>query len=105
MMKFCWENVICSIYIYIFFMKFRLLRLQEHGFTTIICVLESMLLVYCFVNHRSYEDAILDCSIQTDMVMSSKTVADYYSFCREVCVAAVDACHEESKIGGLDILF
>src|SRR5258705_10745445 len=35
------------------------------------------------------------------MVMSRNTVADYFSFCREVCVAAVEACHEESKIGGV----
>src|SRR5258705_1876477 len=48
-----------------------------------------MMLVFCFVHQRSYAAAVLDCSIHDNKTMSAETVADYYLYCREVCVAGL----------------
>jgi len=58
-----------------------------------------LLLMYAFANKMSYEDAIRETSLAE--VTSSATVADWYSYCREVCLLALDKKYEdEGKIGG-----
>ena len=63
--------------------------------------MESMLLVLSFINRRTYADTIKECSVNPNTVMSCRTVADYFSFCREVCIAAVEEHHGGKKIGGV----
>jgi len=58
------------------------------------------LLTYAFANNFSYDQAIRETSI--DDQTSPNTVADWYSYCREVCMIAFDEKYEaEGKIGGV----
>src|SRR5258705_3949260 len=63
--------------------------------------MESILIVFCFVHKRSYEDTIIECSLHNDRKMSSETVSDYYMYCREVCVSGIETMLDnQGKIGG-----
>ena len=53
-----------------------------------------ILLVYCFANKYHYDQTIRESSIG-DTTTSSATVADWYSYCREVCMCALDSRYEE----------
>ena len=48
----------------------------------------------------SYEQTIYECNISTTR-LSMRTVADWYSYCRETCMKALDSYYSEGKIGGL----
>ena len=47
----------------------------------------------------SYEQTIYECNISTTK-LSMRTVADWYSYCRETCMVALDSYYSEGKIGG-----
>ena len=61
------------------------------------------MLVFCFVHQRSYDEAVIECSLRHNRKMSRETVADYYMYCREVCVAGIESLLDvEGKIGGVN---
>lgn len=61
---------------------------------------QCMILTYCFSHRYSYEDAIREASLP-GRIISSETVADRYSFCREVCMIALDKMYDQvGCIGG-----
>jgi hypothetical protein len=58
------------------------------------------LLVYAFTSQMTYEQAIKETSL--DSVTSSATIADWYNYCREVCLYALDRRYDsEGQIGGV----
>ena len=60
---------------------------------------KSLLLTYAFATDMSYTQAIRETSILEET--SRETVADWYSYCREVCLLALDRIYDEQgKIGG-----
>lgn len=60
-----------------------------------------VLLVYAFANKFSTQQAIRETSIGDD-ITSSATVNDWYSYCREVCMIALDdKFDQQGKIGGV----
>lgn len=60
-----------------------------------------LLITYCFAKSYSYEKTIAECSI-FETTVSSETVADRFSFSREVCMFALDNSFEiTGKIGGV----
>jgi transposase-like protein len=58
-----------------------------------------MALVYAFANKMSEKQAIRE-SKMGDVTTSSETVVDWYGFCREVCMDALDRKYDEGEIGG-----
>jgi hypothetical protein len=71
---------------------------------------KSLILTYCFVYNLDYKQAIHETSISeadtsdddNDNILStsSTTIADYYSYCREVCVSVCEKLATNKKIGG-----
>ncbi|XP_054155892.1 uncharacterized protein LOC128954341 [Oppia nitens] len=63
-------------------------------------VIKSVLLVYAFTSQMTYEQTIKKTTIDGS-VTSSTTVADWFNYCREVCMCALDQKYEnEGMIGG-----
>lgn len=60
-----------------------------------------VILTYCFARKLSYEDAMDEASIVPGTTVSKATVADWYSYCREVCTDSLAAL-TQTKIGGRD---
>ena len=59
-----------------------------------------ILLVFAFAHKYDYEETITQCSIRNTN-LSRATVADWSSYCREVCMCALDDKYEaEGRIGG-----
>ena len=60
-------------------------------------------LTYCFSRNMKYEDAMYECS-EENRTVSSETVSDWYSYCREVCTVALDRLYMQQGgvIGGPD---
>ena len=66
-------------------------------------ILQSIMLVFSFVHRRTYDEAIIDCSLQDGKKISRETVSDYYMYCREVCVAGMESLIDAvGKIGGVN---
>ncbi|XP_005108056.1 uncharacterized protein LOC101855051 isoform X1 [Aplysia californica] len=63
---------------------------------------KSLFLAYCFVNRSSYDTAIRETSGPRfdDCETSTKTVADLYSYCREVIFESLYCSDEVRQIGG-----
>jgi transposase-like protein len=58
-----------------------------------------VLLTYAFTTSMTYDDAIRECSIGSKL--SRETVSDRWSYCREICMIALDDKFEASgRIGG-----
>ena len=63
-------------------------------------VRQRIIITYAFANAFSFQQTINEASIQQSTV-SRETVIDVFSYCREVCMAWLDATyHGEGKIGG-----
>lgn len=60
-----------------------------------------ILLTYCFAMDYSYEQTKRECSLIPGQSISSETIADRFSYCRELCILSLDESFEnEGKIGG-----
>ena len=76
---------------------------------------KSLLLAYCFTNKMTYDRTIQETSISSPesssssengmeryLTTSKRTVADYFSYCLEICVWSVEnKIHKDNKIGGI----
>ena len=76
---------------------------------------KSLLLPYCFANKMTYDRTIHETSISSSesssssengmeryLTTSKRTVADYFSYCREICVLSIkNKLHKDKKIGGI----
>lgn len=61
-----------------------------------------ILITYCFSVNMSFDQTIRESSIIDGQQISRETVADRFSFCREVCMAALDEeFQEEGLLGGV----
>jgi len=61
-----------------------------------------ILITYCFSVNMTFEQTIRECSVNDGQQVSRETVADRFSFCREVCMAALDEQFEgEGLLGGV----
>ncbi|XP_051171181.1 uncharacterized protein LOC127288027 [Leptopilina boulardi] len=61
-----------------------------------------ILMTYCFAINFSFEQTLRESSIIEGQQLSRETVADRFSFCREICMVALDQqLEEEGKIGGI----
>jgi len=61
-----------------------------------ISIQNALILTFCFVKKMSYQFTIEQTSI------SNNTVANWFSYCREVCMEALDREYEEQgRIGGI----
>lgn len=49
-----------------------------------------MLITYSFAMNFNFEQTIRECSIIDNQQISSETVADRFSFCREICMISLD---------------
>jgi transposase-like protein len=57
-------------------------------------------LTYCFTRQFSYEQALIETSLDEE-ITSSETIADWYSYCRELTIVGLDRLYEGTgKIGG-----
>jgi hypothetical protein len=57
-------------------------------------------MTYCFANKFNYEQTIRETSIH-GQTTSSESVADWFSYCREVCEAALDYKYQnQPPLGG-----
>lgn len=65
---------------------------------------KGLVLTYCFARRFDYENAIFESSgsLFGDTETSRETVADLYSYCREVCVESLFSGDIVKKIGGLN---
>ena len=69
---------------------------------------KTILLTYCFIKQLSYDQTVHETSISpTDsdsdeyLETSSETISDWFSYCREVCIHAVEQhAQQNGKIGG-----
>ena len=62
-----------------------------------ISIQKALILIYCFVKKLSFQFTIEQTSL------SDNTVADWFAYCREVCMEALDREYEnQGKIGGID---
>lgn len=62
---------------------------------------KAMLLTYCWSKGFNYEQAIDECHFNEEQRISSETVADWYSYCREVSMIALDSLFKTTgRIGG-----
>jgi hypothetical protein len=62
---------------------------------------KQLALTYCFCRSFSYEQAINETSF-SDLETSPGTLCDWFSYCREVCMDALDREYEnQGRIGGL----
>lgn len=60
-----------------------------------------VLITYCFSVNFSFEQTLRESSILEGQSVSRETVADRFSFCREVCLLGLDEeFDQEGKIGG-----
>ncbi|CAL1688659.1 unnamed protein product [Lasius platythorax] len=60
-----------------------------------------VLVTYCFAVNMIFEQSLRECSIIENEEISSETIADQFSFCREICMIALDEVLEkEGKIEG-----
>lgn len=60
-----------------------------------------IIITYAFARRFTFEQARHECSIVEGQTVSSETVADRFSFCREVCTLALDKNYiAEGLIGG-----
>ena len=74
---------------------------------------KSLLLMYCFVQKLNYEHTIRETSVssaeesdgsstENTISTSTRTVADYFNYCREVCTWSVECkLATDGKIGGV----
>lgn len=61
-----------------------------------------MLITYSFAVNLNFEQTIRESSIVEGQEISSETVSDRFSYCREVCMVALDQKFEdEGQIGGV----
>lgn len=61
-------------------------------------------MTYAFAWQFTYEQTRHECSLIDGETVSSETIADRFSFCREVCAIALDRRYEaEGLLGGLGI--
>ncbi|XP_043478507.1 uncharacterized protein LOC122508906 [Leptopilina heterotoma] len=61
-----------------------------------------MMVTYCFSVSFDFQQTIRESSIVEGQNISSETIADRFSFCREVCMIALDEHFlEEGQIGGV----
>ena len=61
---------------------------------------KAILLTYCFTRQFSYEQALIETSLDEE-ITSSETIADWYSYCRELTIVGLDRLYEGTgKIGG-----
>ena len=59
-----------------------------------------LLIMHCFAHKSSYALTVTECSFG-DQRLSGRTVADWYSYCREVCMFSMDSKYKDrGKIGG-----
>jgi hypothetical protein len=64
------------------------------------CFFPKELLTTCFTRQFSYEQALIETSLDEE-VTSSETIADWYSYCRELTILELDRLYEaRGKIGG-----
>jgi len=63
-----------------------------------------ILITYCFSVNMTFEQSIRESSIVNQQQISRETVADRFSFCREVCMAALDEQFEEEGLLGGEIV-
>ena len=61
--------------------------------------MKAVLLIYAFANKMSFDLAIRETSLEGEQT-SSETVTDWYSYCREICMDALDHKYDEGEIGG-----
>lgn len=60
-----------------------------------------MLITYCFSWRFSYKQTIQECSLIDDQKLSPESISDRFSYCRELCMIALDeSFSNEGKIGG-----
>lgn len=60
-----------------------------------------ILITYCFSVNFTFEQTLRECSVIEGQSLSSETVADRFSFCREVCLLSLDReFDQEGNIGG-----
>lgn len=60
-----------------------------------------VLLTYCFAQQYNHQQCIHESSLSVDNITSPNTVVDWYSYCREVCMCALDERYtDEGLIGG-----
>jgi len=61
----------------------------------------NILLMYLFCQGATYQQCIHECNIIDDGTRLSKSsIADMFSFCREVCMIALDTVFGDELIGG-----
>ncbi|XP_064463586.1 uncharacterized protein LOC135374571 [Ornithodoros turicata] len=58
-----------------------------------------LILTYCFAKKMTFQQALDEASMIPEVSVSSATVADWYSYCREVCTDSL-ANVQTQKIGG-----
>jgi len=68
--------------------------------------LESCVIItYPFAWQFFYEQTRHECSLFNDQTVSFETIADRFSFCREVCAIALDKMYEaEGLLGGPEVI-
>lgn len=55
-----------------------------------------ILLMYCFIRRLTYADTIHEVRLaDDDTELSPKTIADWFSFCREICMFSLDREYDE----------
>ncbi|CAH2084406.1 unnamed protein product [Euphydryas editha] len=60
-----------------------------------------ILITYCFAKRMTFEQTKDECSIVENEQVSTETIADRFSFCREVCMVTLDDNFEtEGQSGG-----
>lgn len=65
-----------------------------------------VLITYCFATNFNFDQTIRESSIVENQSVSRETVADRFSFCREVCMLALDTHFEdEGHIGVVGEVF
>lgn len=78
--------------------------LHENRFERCHISIESCLIItYAFAWWFSFEQTMHECSIVNGQIVSSETIADRFSFCREVCTIALDKKEyvAEGLLGGV----
>ena len=62
---------------------------------------QSLLMTYCWSQGFTYAQTIQECRFEEDEHVCEETVSDWYSYCREVCILALDMLYErQGRIGG-----
>lgn len=61
-----------------------------------------MIITYCLASHMTFDQTIRKSSIVSNQQISKEKIADRFSFCREICMIALDNDFvQEGQLGGV----